>query len=262
MFIRPEFLPSEPMLQFLKRCYRFVSREWNLVEREPLPDQGFEQRFRESCMHHLQDWSISEEREMHLGQKFETESGVLHEVDIVAIGPNITAISELKNRRGALPDKNDVIVFFAKILDYLTRNPVLVSKDICLVFVSSSSYDPNGLAACLGLGIHPVSPDVRPLPILINNALIMETAMCKGLKVGSEVRDRFENLCSQINNLSSVLSGTWLDNRCGYLSDDSIMIRAVAPSESTAALAHRLRQVNGDCMDILSAFKMAENELK
>ena len=258
MLIRPESRPSEATLLFLKRCYMFVSREWQRAVREPLPDQGFEQRFRESCMQHLQDWSISEEREMHLGSGLETASGVLHEVDIVARCSNVTAISELKNREGALPNKNDVIVFFAKILDYLAGNPVLVSKDICLAFVSNFSYEPSGLAACLGLGIHPVSPDVRPLPILINNALIMESELSKGLNIDSEVRDRFEDLCSQINNLSSALSETWLDSRCGYLSDDRILIKAVGPLPTTA-WAHQLRQVNSDCTDILRAFRMAAN---
>ena len=68
---------------------------------------------------------------LHLGSGLETASGVLHEIDVVARSTDVTAILEMKNRKGTLPDKNDVIVFFAKVLDYLAANPVLVSRDVC-----------------------------------------------------------------------------------------------------------------------------------
>ena len=196
---------------------------------------------------------------MHLGAGLETASGVLHEIDIVARSTDLTAILELKNRKGTLPDKNDVIVFFAKILDYLAANPVLVSQNICLAFMSSGSYDASGLAACLGLGIHPVGADIRPLPILINNAMIMDSEIRKGLRVTADVQDRFEDMCAQINNLSSNLNETWLDSRCGYVSDDKILLRAVRLLP-TIDLAQQIRQLNGDCSDILRNFRTAKQQ--
>ena len=117
MPIRPEYTPPQAALEFLVRCYRFVAWEWPHAERVQVPDQGFEQRFRESCFHGLTNWSVSTEREFHLGIGIDTASGVAHEVDIVARHPDLIAIMEMKNRGGVLPGKNDVIVFFAKVLD-------------------------------------------------------------------------------------------------------------------------------------------------
>ena len=261
MPIRIESLPSEPTLQFLKHCYRFVSQGWQHSVREQLPDQGFEKRFRENCLLHLNDWSISQEREMRLGAGLETSSGVLHEIDLVARGQNVTAILELKNWSERSPGKNDVIVFFAKILDYLTRNPALVSEDVCLTFMSSISIEDRGVAACLGLGIHPAAPGIRPLPLLVENARIMQSELSKGLAIPADLRDRFEDLCAQLNNLSSTLSESWLDSRCGQVSDDRIVIRAVRPLPIDA-LTQRFRQTNSDCTDILRAFKIAASTEK
>ena len=254
MSIRTELQPREPTLRFLQCCYRFVSREWQHAPREPLPDQGFELRFRENCVKSPGDWSISESREMRLGAGFETASGCLHEIDLTVRGPGVTGIVEMKNRGATPPDKNDVIVFFAKVLDYLTANPGLASSDVCLAFMSSNSFEQRGLAACLGLGIHPVAPDIRPLPVLVNNARIWSSRLRNGHVVSMEARERFEDLCSQLNNLSSTLNETWLDSRCGQVSDDRIVVRALGPLP-TDCLAEQLRQANNDCTDILPAFE-------
>lgn len=142
------------------------------------------------------------------------------------------------------------------MLDYLTANPDLASSNICLVFMSSNSFEQRGLAACLGLGVHPVAPDVRPLPILVNNAKIWSSKLRNGHVVSVDVRERFDDFCSQLNNLSSTLNETWLDSRCGQVSDDRIVVRALAPLPIDY-LAEQLRQVNNDCMDILPAFESA-----
>ena len=193
---------------------------------------------------------------MHLGMGLETASGVLHEVDIVARNEDLAAILELKNRRGTLPDKNDVIVFFAKILDYLTANPALLSKDVCLAFMSSGSFEPSGLAACLGLGIHPIGDDVRPLPILVNSATIIESEIRKGLVVRLDILERFEDFCASLNNLSYMLSDTWIDSRCGYASEDKILVKATGPLPSMA-VAQQIRQLNADLTDILREIRNA-----
>lgn len=258
MPIRTESIPPRPLIVFLKHCYRFVSLEWQHIVRDQSPDQGFEKRFRESCIVHLNDWSISQEREMRLGAGLETFSGVLHEIDLVARGQSVTAILELKNRSAKLTDKNDVIIFFAKIMDYLTKNPELVSEELCLSMVSSRSLEDRGLAACLGLGIHPVTPEIRPLPLLVSNAGIMKTSLSDGVKISSDQRDRFEDLCAQLNNLSSALSESWLDSRCGYVSNDSIVIRSVEPLP-VDSLAQQLRQANSDCTELLQGFKKARD---
>ena len=253
MSIRPEIVPSQSALVFLRRCFRFVSVEWPHAEREQLPDQGFEQRFRESCVQHLDGWTISEQREFRLGAGLDTASGVAHEIDIVARWSNATTILEAKNL-GGMPGKNDIIVFFAKIIDYLLANPELALNDLCLVFMSRNSFELSAMATCLGLGIHPVASDIRPFPVLVDNALRMESEVRNGLVVPSEARARFEDLCASLNNLGSTLKELWPDNRFGYLSEDSILVKAITP-QPTHELASQLRQANSDCIDLLNTFR-------
>lgn len=257
MLIRPESQPSPPTLYFLKRCFRFVNLEWPHAERDPVPDNGFEQRFRENCVQYLPGWSVAPPREMWLGAGLETLSGTLHEVDIVVKTGGITAVAELKNLGGG-PDKNDIIVFYAKILDYLLANPDLADDEICLAFVSRTTFDQRGLAACLGLGIHPVASDLRPLPVLINNAMGMQVELNRGLQVVADTLARFEDFCANLNRMAFALRETWLDRRCHYLSsDDGLLFQAVEPIE-VDDLAREMRQANSDCIAIYHAFRHAQ----
>ena len=141
--IRVQDEPPRAAVDFLKYCYRFVNEEWQHVDRDDLPDQGFERNFRASCITRLGGWEISQEREMRLGYELSTASGVLHEIDIVTRHSDVTVIVELKNRQGA-PVKNDMVVFFAKILDYLALNPDLLLKELRPAFMSTATFEING----------------------------------------------------------------------------------------------------------------------
>lgn len=254
--IRVEDTLPEPALQFLKSCYRFVNDEWQHAYRVDLPDQGFERSLRSSCMSHLEGWEISPDREMSLGYGFETASGTLHEVDIVAKHPHVTAIAETKNRAGFLPDKNDVIVFFAKLLDYLAFNPILLMKEVCPVFISNSSFEESGLAACLGLGVHPVAPGLRPVAILVDSARRIRVELRRGAEVSKEIHGRFADFCAVLNRVSFALSTTWLTSRCGYVSENTIVLKA-AGGLNTVALGHELRQLNAECTWLLGEVRRA-----
>ena len=224
--------------------------------REPVPDEGFEEQFRDSCVQQLPRWSVAPLREMRLGAGLETLSGTLHEVDIVAKTVGTTSVAELKNLGGG-PGKNDIIVFYAKILDYLLANPELAYDDVCLAFVSRVTFDQRGLAACLGLGIHPVASDIRPLPLLVNNAMAMQVELDRGLEVAEETVARFEDFCANINRLAFGLRETWLDYRCDYhSSEDGLLLRAPEPID-VDALARELRHANSDCVAMYRAFQHA-----
>ena len=256
MPIRSEIAPPAPTLHFLRHCFRFVSRKWPHADRLQLPDDGFEQRFREYCVQNLQEWGISEQRELRLGAGLDTASGVAHEIDIVARSSNTTAILESKNLSD-MPDKNDIIVFFAKVLDYLLANPVIALNDICLAFMSRNSFEDRALAACLGLGVHPIASDIRPMPMLIDNVQRMEYELRDGLQISEPIQDSFVDLSAQVNSLAFALNETWMDNRCGYLSDDSLFFKAVALPQADA-LAKQFRQANSDCTDLLFAFRKSK----
>lgn len=203
----------------------------------------------------LQGWQVSQEWELGLGSELDTASGVRHEIDLVARHPDALVIAELKNRPGATPGKNDVIVFFAKILDYLAHNPKLLLSEVFPVFVSSCAFEEATLAACVGLGIHPVAPGLRPLPVLANSLDIIEREMEKGLVLPEKVAEQWVNAGAGLNRLGLGLDETWLSARCGYVSNELINLRATLDVDSYG-MSRELRQVNTDCSDILRAIRL------
>ena len=248
-------LPSAAV-DFLRHCYRFVNEEWGHADRQDLPDQGFESYFRASLINRLSGWESSQEREMGLGNQLPTASSVLHEIDIVANHSDVTAIMELKNRQGS-PSKNDVIILFAKLLDYLTLNPHLLLKELCPIFMSTSPFEQNGLVACLGLGIHAVGPGIRPLPVLIDNAKRIDVELSRGVQVSEETLERVQEFCAEINRVSLSLGDSWFSSRFGYLSEDTIMMKAVTGYD-TSANCHSIYRLNAECNYLLSVLREAK----
>ena len=255
--IRVEDQLPQAAVDVLRHCYRFTSEVWQHADRLDLPDQGYEITFRTSCVVSLNDWQISEHREMGFGHEAGTASGVLHEIDVVARHPDCSAIMELKNRQDP-PAKNDVIILFAKMLDYLAMNPTLLLKEICPIFMSTTEFEVNGLAACLGLGIHPISPGLRPVPVLVDNALrIKYEVEQRGLQMPAEAVERFDDFCAELNNMCSSLSETWIGNRLGYRSESTIVLK-VPPTPDTQALSQVLRRLNAECSWLLSSAREAK----
>jgi hypothetical protein len=241
----------------MAHCYRFVNVDWQHAVRELIPDQGFEMRFRDGCTLKLAGWVISQHRELHLGCGIEPASGVCHEVDIVAQCDETMAIIEIKNRPGSPPEKNDVIVFFAKMIDYLAATPTLLRREVVPIFVSSSAFEHSGLAACIGLGIHPIAPSMRPFPLLIDGARRMQIELDRGVSVSSSIRENFDDFCSTLNRLSVSLLATSLDERCDCLTDTSIVFHTISRL-STGELADDLYRANAIFIDLLSAFQAAK----
>lgn len=254
--IRVEDELPEAAVKFLQHCYRFVNEEWAHVVRKDLPDQGFEGSLRASLITQLIGWEISQEREMGLGHELSTSSGVLHEIDIVAKHSDVTAIMELKNRQNS-PSKNDVIVLFSKLLDYLTLNPNILLKELCPIFMSTSAFDLSGLAACLGLGIHAIGPGLRPVPMLIDNAKRIDYELGRGIQVSEETLDRFQEYCSEINRISLNLRDNWISSRLGYLSEDTIVMKAVSGYDAPA-ICHSIYHLNAECSFLLTMIREAK----
>lgn len=200
---------------------------------------------------------VSQHREMALGMGLITASGVLHEIDVVTQHEPTVGILELKNRVKCPPEKNDVIVFFAKILDYLCFTPALLRSYLVPIFVSSYAFEQSGLAACLGLGIHPVTPQLRPLPILIDNANRMLYEVDKGLTLSSGTSLAFEDFCAKLSNMSSLLAGADVNTRFDYFNDLTIAVRAFG-GVAVTELADELRALNSECSQLIPAFKAAK----
>jgi hypothetical protein len=249
--------PPAPALALLRHCYRFVNDEWQHLHRDSSPDQGFEAKLRESCIAKLSGWVVSQHREMNFGKALMTASGVLHEIDILAQHEPTVGILELKNRAGSPPDKNDVIVFFAKILDYLCLTPVILRAYLVPIFVSSYALEQPTLAACLGLGIHPVAPQLRPLPLLLHNANCMSNEIDNGLVLSSVDERALDDFCAKLKNMFSLLAGADANNRFDYFDDLRIAVRAFGEVD-VQELAYEMRKLNSECSRLIQIVKAAK----
>jgi hypothetical protein len=257
MSLRLDNPPHASEILLLRRCYAFINDDWQHARREPLPDQGFEEQFRENCILSLNGWTVSQPREMRLGCGLDTASGVLHEVDLVAQLDDLVGILELKNRPTPSPDKNDVIVFFAKLLDYFTLNPALLQRRIAPAFMSCFPFEASGIAACLGLGIHPIAPRLRPLPLLYDNARRMTLELNSGLRVGSSDRDAFDDLCANLNRMELTVEQFAINQRFDYFSDRCLMVHSIAAA-AMAGVVDDLRSLNGECTRLIPVFQSAK----
>jgi hypothetical protein len=246
-----------PALALLRHCYRFVNEERQHLPRDESADQGFEMRLRESCVTKLVGWVVSQHREMSLGLGLMTASGVLHEIDVVSQRAPVLGILELKNRPESPPEKNDVIVFFAKILDYLCLTPAVLRSHVLPIFVSSHAFEHSGLAACLGLGIHPVAPQLRPLPILIDNANRMLAELESGVTIPPGDAGAFDDFCARLTCMDSLLTGADANARFDCFNDFTLAVRAFGGVD-VSDLADQLRGLNGECARLIQVFKAAK----
>jgi hypothetical protein len=246
---------ERPTVDFLTQSFLFVRDQWPHAVREQTPDQGFEQRLREHFTDRLQGWSISAHREMQLAAGLYSASGTLHEIDIIAARSGIRAIAEVKNYQDT-PGKNDVIVFHAKILDYFIANADLLQDEICLLFIASTNFDDAPLAACLGLGIHPVTPNLRPLPLLIRNAQRIEADIRTGRSLPDNLMQRYEDHCATVNRMAVALNETWPSSRYGYQGPNRIVVRTgVAPEPY--ALVGDFRALGAESAELITLCRQA-----
>jgi hypothetical protein len=125
------------------------------------------------------------------------------------------------------------------------------------IFVSSYAFQQSALAACLGLGIHPVAPSVRPLPILVDNANRMTTEIDKGLALSSADTLAFDDFCAKLANMLSLLAGADANNRFDYFNDLTIAVRAFGGVD-VEELADELRTLNSECSRLIKVFKAAK----
>ena len=186
-----------------------------------------------------------------------TASGVLHEIDVVAQHEPTIGILELKNRAGWPPEKNDVIVFFAKIIDYLCFTPALLRSHLVPILVSSYAFQQSGLAACLGLGIHPIGPQLRPPLMLLDNANRMTNEIDAGLTLSLADALAFEDFRAKLANMWSLLAGADTNKRFDYFDDLTIAVRAFAGVD-VQDLADDLQILNSECSRLIQVFKLAK----
>lgn len=257
MSLRNADIFSAETIRLLRHSYGFLMHQWQHSDREAIPDEGFELQFRQSCVRQLDNWIVSQHREMQFGCGAATASGVFHEIDVVLRSDTVIGVFELKNQRSGSPGKNSVVVFFAKILDYLLANPSLLKREIVAAFMTSQAMENSALAACLGLGIHPLFPGTRPIPVLVHNARLMLAELDNGLSVPPSVRPSVNDLCAVLNRLTLQFSSIAISERLDSFSDSSILVHAL-PAPPVSDLCDDLRLANAETARLVALFKAAK----
>jgi hypothetical protein len=71
-----------------------------------------------------------------------------------------------------------VIVFFAKVLDYIALNPPLAMKQICRIFMSAAGLEETALAACFGTSANAVHDNLMARATGLEPATFGSTIRC------------------------------------------------------------------------------------
>jgi len=190
---------------------------------------------------------------MQLGGGFGTASGILHEIDVVASHESLRFIWELKHW-SALVDKNCVVGFWAKLLDYLSAHPDLAAQENIPIFVTTGSFDEHGLAAALALGIAPVAPGIRPPQMLIRNLERLDLSLRANPEFGEAVAEQADEFRSGCRHLVAMLDGSAVSDRVGRLSDHAISLSS-RPFEDGSAAVALLRSLNARCAELINSWE-------
>lgn len=131
-------------------------------------DQGFESTFRNHFWEKFHPDAISTVHDLKFGAGLSTLSGLNHELDLLARWANQEWVFELKNGGGSEINKEMLMVFHEKILDfYLANYGFLSDLRIMRGFLTGAAYINDNLRAyCAAWGIVLIDNELLPIPAL------------------------------------------------------------------------------------------------
>ena len=138
----------------------------------------------------------------------------------------------------------------------MSTRPSLLKQTLAPVFLSTFAFEYTGLAACIGLGIHPVAPGLRPLPLLIDNARRMAVERDKGIGLPQAEWDTFDDFCVALNRLSIKLVPADINQRFDILNDTTVKARAVRITQ-TVEIGDQFRSLSAECSRLIDVFRAA-----
>jgi len=149
-------------LYFLRRVWPHAPR--NQEER----DQGFERKFREHIWCNLRPEILSTAHDLSFAGDLTTLTGLRHEIDLIARWGNEEWVFELKNGGGTDINKEMLMVFNEKVLDFYMRNYGFLSGSrIMRCFLTGTSRVEEAIRAyCATWGIVLVDNEMLPIPLL------------------------------------------------------------------------------------------------
>ena len=78
-----------------------------------------------------------------------------------------------------------------------------------------------------------------------------------GLTVNDRLGSQLADFWATLHRLGAALDETWLSSRCGFMSENAIIVRAACCMDSKA-LSQDLREANGECLRLLTEFKASK----
>lgn len=143
----------------------FVYKEWNILSRMPIPDKGFEDKFREYLYGKISFDTVSDVRDTGLGLSYQTLSDVPHELDVICIKDGDLFVFELKHYQVSNLTKEIVFTFLGKVMDFYLKNAeVLLNYKITMFLVTiNRNVDDSIRKLCIAFGIKLIEPSLMTL---------------------------------------------------------------------------------------------------
>jgi len=143
----------------------FVYKEWNILSRMPIPDKGFEDKFREYLYGKISFDTVSDVRDTGLGLSYQTLSDVPHELDVICIKDGDLFVFELKHYQVSNLTKEIVFTFLGKVMDFYFKNANILSKYKITMFLVTinRNVDDSIRKLCIAFGIKLIEPSLTAL---------------------------------------------------------------------------------------------------
>jgi len=143
----------------------FVYREWNILSRTPIPDKGFEDKFREYLYRKISFDRVSDVRDTGLGLSYRTLSGVPHEIDVSCVKDNNVFVFELKHYQVSNLTKEMVFTFLGKVMDFYLKNAKVLSNYKITMFLVTinRNVDDSIRKLCIAFGVKLIEPSQMAL---------------------------------------------------------------------------------------------------
>jgi hypothetical protein len=146
----------------------FVRKEWDRLSRMPIPDKGFEEKFRDYLYSKINFDVISDVRDTGFGLSYSTVSSIPHELDIICTKEKHKFVFELKHYEISNITKELIFIFLGKVMDFYFKNPeVLSNYKITMFFVTiNRNVDDAIRKLCITYGIKLIEPSLMTLGTL------------------------------------------------------------------------------------------------
>lgn len=146
----------------------FIYKEWDKLQRMPIPDKGFEDSFRKYIYEKIKPDVMSDIRDIGFGLSYSSLSTVPHELDVICSKKYEKFVFELKHYSESRITKDMIFTFLGKVIDFYLKNVALLSNyKITMFFVTINKYlDESIRKLCLAYGIKLIEPSLMTLGVI------------------------------------------------------------------------------------------------